>query len=169
MGGILGQLHAYVYHEEGTESRPYGMSAGQVRSRLMGSSDFYVASWYNGRGENIGCGDVSAKDVLRLARELEPDDTFIVVSQSKEDVMMSHQPGTPRAVREDYSGDHCPHCKRDSVTGRYIYDVDPGIDKVLNFASIVVRRGMVGGTARSRRVNLVGRLLVQAGSRHERR
>ncbi|MFA6429028.1 MAG: hypothetical protein WCV84_00835 [Patescibacteria group bacterium] len=49
------------------------------------------AEWYDGNGEYLGSGDLSAQDLVTIADHIRPDDAFIVVEPDPKDAR--HQPG----------------------------------------------------------------------------
>lgn len=75
------QLTKGVY---GTEFHPsgdntFGLRCGQMRSKNQLTHN---GGWYNGLGEKLGFGDLSADDMLRIFTEIEPGEVFIVLSES---------------------------------------------------------------------------------------
>ena len=62
------------------EPNPWGIVSAQKRDpkeRVVAN-----AGWYNGRGEYVGFGDLSASDLVKLAQVLQVGEVFVVLSEN---------------------------------------------------------------------------------------
>lgn len=77
------QLTKGIYGGEFGQVRdgPFGLHCGQ----MCGGSDkiTHNSGWYNTQGEKLGFGDLSVKDFLKISQEIDPDEVFIILSESK--------------------------------------------------------------------------------------
>jgi hypothetical protein len=76
-------------HEFHGTSNLFGIHCGQMRSMRLNPMTpersgkvFHNASWFNGQGQKLGWGDLSWADIDRIVAELEPDEVFLVLSES---------------------------------------------------------------------------------------
>jgi len=58
---------------------PFGLRCGQMH--VADDRIVHNGGWYNAHGEQLGWGDLSPKDFLRISRELEDSELFIVLSE----------------------------------------------------------------------------------------
>lgn len=73
------QLTKGMYgHEFRNTSSLFGIRCGQCRSQDM----VHNGGWYNKAGEKLGWGDLSPEDFLKIAKELEEGELFIILPES---------------------------------------------------------------------------------------
>lgn len=76
----MSRLIKDMYRQTGMfEQGLFGLSRDQMRS---GPGMLANAGWYNQHGEYLGHGDLSYRDLARIASELEPDEVFIVMAEA---------------------------------------------------------------------------------------
>lgn len=69
-------MYGLQYH---AEPGLFGLRCEQVRGRYL----IHAAGWYNAEGEQLGWGDLAVTDFVRIARELQDHELFVVLSQSR--------------------------------------------------------------------------------------
>ena len=72
----MSQLTKGMYgHQFNPTDRTFGIACGQIRNRDM----IHNGGWYNKAGEKLGWGDLSPDDFMRIRRELEDGELFIIL------------------------------------------------------------------------------------------
>lgn len=66
-----------VQHMYRNGSKLFGLSEGQMR----GNDFVHNGSWYNDKGEKIGWGDLSVKDIINIALNLEENEQFYILPE----------------------------------------------------------------------------------------
>lgn len=61
------------------KENPFKLQTGQMRAAAKMTHN---SGWYNAAGEKIGWGDLAAYDMLEIKYNLEPNEVFIVLSES---------------------------------------------------------------------------------------
>lgn len=70
----MSQLKKGMYTTREGTSVLFGIAYGQIRARNKVANQH---GWFNKKGEEIGWGDLSAEDVVRISCEIEEDEFFI--------------------------------------------------------------------------------------------
>lgn len=77
--GMYGSCSGTHWQSVHGPSKKFGLSYGQLRG---GSAKLtHNSGWYNKNGEKLGFGDLSSNDIKRIAREIAPDELFIVLGE----------------------------------------------------------------------------------------
>lgn len=76
----MSQLTKGMYYNFGWSRVPsdlFGLAYGQIRRPNVANQH----AWFNKFGEEIGWGDLSSGDILRISREIDPREWFITIPQ----------------------------------------------------------------------------------------
>jgi hypothetical protein len=73
-------LEPGVYGEEfRSKVGPFGLHCGQMKSGT--GKMYHNASWYNKFGYKVGWGDLSETELIKISKEIPPDELFIVLGE----------------------------------------------------------------------------------------
>jgi hypothetical protein len=64
-------------YEDGSRDGLFGLWLGQLR----GDELVHNGGWYNRKGEKLGWGDLSARDLARIAMELKDGELFVILGE----------------------------------------------------------------------------------------
>jgi hypothetical protein len=108
-------------HEFSPESPRFGIYCGQMRW----PDYIHNGGWYNGQGQKIGRGDLTIEDMERICRELQPDEAFIILSESDSFWQHVRRPGVIGNLADvDQQTDEEPGIEYIALNAMYI--IKPG-------------------------------------------
>jgi hypothetical protein len=72
----MSQLKRGMYNDRHETSVLFGLALGQIRKPAVANQH----GWFNQEGQQIGWGDLSAEDMVRISREIEEGEIFVTLN-----------------------------------------------------------------------------------------